>query len=240
MLRRAIPLSLFAVMFTSALFAAPVPPAPKADDSASPSAVKLLQHRKVQKELKMTAEQRIVILDGLADLEEEYEKKIDVLSRQPNAPEDAFDKLEKEHKKGIDKLLGDSAAKSLTAPQRKRLGQLDWRIRGVTAFSDPKVEKLLQLTDAQKKKVADLAERQRGEADRYFDNLGNEDDAKRKADLFAFRKDIMKQMEDALTADQKTGWAALLGDAATGFAADDLWLRIEEDSDLTLPPVPDK
>ncbi len=237
MSRRAIPLSAIAVLFAVPLLAAPVPPAPKVDDSVSPAAVKLLQHRKVQKELKMTAEQRIVILDGVADLEEEYEKKLDQLSRQPNAAEEAYDKLDREHRKGIDKLLGESAAKSLNAPQRKRLGQLDWRIRGVGAFTDPKLEKLLQLTDAQKKKAADLVERQKGEVNTYFDNLGNEDDAKRKTDLFATRKGFLKQMEDLLTADQKTGWAAMLGDAAPGFATDDLWLRIEEDFDLALPGV---
>ncbi len=235
MSRRAISLSAVAILFAIPLLAAPVPPSPKPDDSVSPSAIQLLQHRKVQKELKMTAEQRIGILDGLADLDEEYEKKLDALSRQPNAAEEQYDKLDKENRKAVDKLLGETAMKSLSAPQRKRLGQLDWRIRGVGAFADQKVEKLLQLTDAQKKKAAELVERQKGAANSYFDNLGNEDDAKRKTDLFASRKDFLKQMEDALTADQKTGWAALLGDAATGFAIDDLWLRIEEDADLLLP-----
>ncbi len=49
---------------------------------------------------------------------------------------------------------------------------------------------------------------------------------------------MQKQREDALTADQKTGWTALLGDAVSGFAVDDLWLRIEEDLDLDQPPAP--
>lgn len=191
----------------------------------------------MQKELKLTAEQRIVILDGLADLEEEYEKKLDAASRMPNVAEDAFDKLDKEHRKSIDKMLADTAVKSLNANQRKRLHQFDWRIRGVAAFTDPKVEKVLNLTDAQKKKATELAERLKSVADSYFDNLGNDDDAKRKADLFASRKDFLKQMEDTLTADQKTNWTALLGDAATGFVIDDLWLKIEEDADLGLSEV---
>ncbi|MFM8271839.1 MAG: hypothetical protein ACKODX_05835 [Gemmata sp.] len=235
MSRRAILVAALAVLFGGPLVAAPVPVAPKADDSVSAPAVRLLQERKVQKELKMSADQRIVVLDGIADLEEEFQKKIEELSRQPKAPEDAFDRLDKELKTKTEKLLGDTATKGLSAAQRKRLGQLDLRIRGVAAFGDEKVVRALQLTDKQKKTAADLAERQKNSAAGYFDNPGNEDDAKRKADLFKARKDFLKQMEDALTADQKAAWALLLGDGPTGFAADDLWLKIEEDADLALP-----
>jgi len=216
--------------------AAPVPPAPKADDSLSPSAVKLLQNRKIQKELKMTAEQRVTIFDGIADIDEAYEKKLDVLSRKPNANEEEYDKLDKERQKATDKLLADTA-KNLTAPQRGRLQQFDWRLRGAVAFTDPRVEKKLQLTDAQKKKAAEIAERMKGELSRYLDGLGDEnDEAKRKAELFDSRKARLKEMEDALTADQKTAWTTMLGTAPTGFVVDDLWLKIEEDADLMLPP----
>ena len=242
MFRRAIPM--VAVLFGAPLLAAPVPPAPRADDALAPSAVRLLQHRKVQKELKMTAEQRLAILDGLADLGEEHDKKVEAVAQMQNTPDDAFDKLDKEHKKGVDKLLGDAAAKSLGAPQRKRLQQLDWQVRGVAAFADPVVEKTLRLTDAQKKKAAELVGRQKSVADDFLDgggpipgggNGGGDDDAKRKTELFAKRKEFLKQMEDALTADQKAGWTTLLGTAPTGIAIDDLWLKIEEDAEPDEP-----
>lgn len=213
-----------------AVGAAPVPAGPKVDDTPAVSAVELLEHRKVQKELKMTAEQRIALVDGLADLDEEHEKKLDALVVPPNGGDEQFEKLDREHRKGIEKLLTDAATKSLTAAQRKRLQQLDWHVRGVAAFTDPRVAKLLQLTEAQQKKAAELAERQKGAADRYFDDPLNEDEAKRKTDLLASRKDFHKQMEDALTAEQKTAWKALLGAAPTSFAAADLWLKIEEDT----------
>src|SRR5262249_61526841 len=112
-----------------------------------------------------------------------------------------------------------------------RLQQIDFRIRGPVAFNEPQVEKKLQLTDAKKKKATEVAERIKAEMMRYLERGGDEDDAKRKMELFEFRKARLKEMEDALTADQKTTWTAMLGDAPTGFVVDDLWLKIEEDAD---------
>ncbi|MBN9117962.1 MAG: hypothetical protein J0I06_02140 [Planctomycetes bacterium] len=245
MSRRAIPFVFAVAVFSYGAFshhwatiacAAPVPPTPKPDDSASASARKLLQNRKIQKELKMSAEQRIVILDGLADIEEEHEKKLTELARMPNPSEEDYDKLDKARQKRTDKLLADAAAKTLTAPQRTRLRELHRRLLGPIAFTDAQVEKRLQLTDAQKKKAAVIAEQMKAEVERYLDGDGDENEAKRKADLFSFRKARLKEMEDALTADQKTAWDGLLGAAPTGFLVDELWLKIEEETDLLGPP----
>ena len=52
------------LIVAGAAYAAPVPALPKnADDDASLTAVKLLKNRKIQKELKLNAEQRIAIVD---------------------------------------------------------------------------------------------------------------------------------------------------------------------------------
>lgn len=217
--------------------AAPVPATPKADDSVSESATKLLQHRKVQKELKMSAEQRLAILDGLADIDDEYLDKLGALSNMPNANDTDYDKLDKDRQKRVDQLLADATAKSLSAAQRVRLQQLDWRLRGPTAFADPRVEKKLQLTDAQKKRVAEAAERMKGELDRYFDGGdGDETAEQRKAKLFDFRKSRLNELEGALTADQKATWSTLLGPAPTAFAVEELWLKIEDELSLTITP----
>jgi hypothetical protein len=237
MSRRAIPLvSALALLLPAPLGAAPVPAGPKADDAVSPTAARLVKQRKIQKELKMSAEQRIAVLDGLADVDEEYEKKLDALAKKPDAPEEESDKLEKEREKAVDKLL-EGAAGKLTAAQRARLRQLDLWLRGPAAFADPQVAAKLQLTDAQKKKAAEAVERLKGELDRYLDDAGDDDPAKHKAELFDFRHARLKELEDALTAEQKTAWAALLGAAPTGFAVDDLWLKLAEDGDAALPGV---
>jgi hypothetical protein len=230
MSRCAIP-PLAALLLSVVATAAPVPPQPAPDDSVAATAVQLLQHRKIQKELKMTAEQRIAIVDGLADIEENYDKKLDELGRMPNPPDEAYEKLDKERDKARDKLLADTATKGLSAAQRGRLRQLDWHVRGAAAFTDPQVEKKLQLTDAQKKKAADIAERLQGEVRRFIENEGVEDGTNPRTTLFAFRKDRLKEMVAALTADQKTAWTTMRGDAPTGFVADELWLKLALDLD---------
>src|SRR5262245_2027927 len=98
---------LFAALFlvTALADAAPVPMGKAPDEPVTPAAAKLLKYRKVQKELKMTAEQRVNLLDGLEDIEEDFEKQITALEKMPNAPDEAFDKLEKERMKSIEKLV---------------------------------------------------------------------------------------------------------------------------------------
>lgn len=218
-------------MVMSECDAAPVPPMPKADDSVSASASRLLAHRKIQKELKLSAEQRLAILDGIADLDDEHQKKVEELVRMPNFDNAAFDKLAAERQKQGDKLLTGLAAKSLTAAQRARLQQLDYRLRGPTAFTDPRVEKKLVLTDAQKKLAKETAERMSAELNRYLDGNGDDTPDRRKAELFDFRKARTKDMLGALTADQKTAWELMLGVAPTGFEVDELWLKVEEELD---------
>ncbi|MBY0460688.1 MAG: hypothetical protein K2V38_25500, partial [Gemmataceae bacterium] len=186
----------------------------------------------------------IALVDGLADIEEAHDKKIEALVRQPNPPEDAFEKLDKEQRQATDKLLTEAAAKSLTAAQRKRLAQVDLHVRGVAAFADERVAKLLQLTDAQKKIAAQLAKEQRAAAEGFLDGPNApvvrpvvDDEAQRKAELLKTRAGLLKKMTDALTADQKTNWANLLGDAPTAFDVNELWLKVEDEFD---PPPGDK
>lgn len=214
-------------------YAAPVPAPKPVDDSVSASAAALLEHRKAQKELKLSAEQRIVILDGLADIEEEHSDRLNELSRRPDANEQDFDKAEKRRQKEVDTLLANTAAKTLTAAQRTRLQQIDYHVRGVYAFTDPRVEEKLKLTDAQKKAAKDASERVVGELEGYFDR-GDEGGVNRKTEVFDFRKARLKELVATLTADQKAAWEALLGTAPTGFDADELWLKIEEEKDLSI------
>src|SRR5262245_58309142 len=104
-------------LLSSLADAAPVPVGPKAPDEPVPTATaKLLRYRKVQKELKMSAEQRINLYDALEDIEEDYEKRLLMLEKMPNAADDAFDKLDKARLTSIEKLVKQTADKELSAP----------------------------------------------------------------------------------------------------------------------------
>ncbi len=239
MLSRANPL-LVALLVASQTAAAPVPPQPKPDDSVSTSAVRLLEHRKIQKELKMTGDQRIAIVDGRADVEEAFEKKFAELGNNPNATEEMYAALDRAQRKALDDVLATAVAKGLTAAQRGRLRQLDWHVRGAEAFADPQVAKKLQLTDVQQKKAAEVTEQLRAGVNRYLQGDGEEDENKRKAGLFGFRAERLKEIEGTLTADQKTAWANMRGPAPAGFNLDELWLRTEEDKEFVAVPEPGK
>jgi hypothetical protein len=224
-----------AVLVCAPLCAAPVPARPKADDAPPATATKLLEHRKVQKELKMTAEQRVELLDALADADEAFEKKFEELAKLPNPPDEAFDKLDREQEHARAKAYA-AAANGLTAAQRARLNQLDLRVRGVAALADPAVERALQLTDAQKKKAKDAIEQLKAQVEKYLDGDGDDEtDEQRRDKLFAFRAERLKDAEAALTKEQQAAWARMLGDKPAALDLNDLWLRAEEDAELFAP-----
>ncbi len=226
----------FAVLVCGPLCAAPVPVQPKADAAVPPSAARLLAHRKLQKELKMTAEQRIALVDALEDVDEEYAKKFQDLAKVPNLPDEAFDRLDRAQEAARAKALSD-AAKGLTAAQRARLNQLDVRVRGVAAFADPAVEQALELTAAQKKTVKTALEQLKAAVDKFLDGDGDENDTEgqRKAKLFAVRAERQKDIEALLTKDQREKWARLQGEKPAALDVNELWLHAEEEADLVVP-----
>lgn len=220
------------LLVVPAALAAPVPATTGGDDTVPPAAAKLLRFRKVQKELMMTAEQRIALVDALEDIDENYEKEITRILKLPNAPDEALDKADQNRRKAIEKLMTETAAKSLSAGQRTRLRQIDWQLRGPAAFTEARVEKALQLTDDQKKAAAALAERQQQMAEQYLDQIGSDTEEKLKADLFAFRKEATMKFVTSLKPDQRDAWKAMLGEPVKGFDVHELWLQVIEEEDL--------
>jgi hypothetical protein len=220
------------LLVTAGASAAPVPAGPKADDAVPYPTAKLLKYRQVQKELRMTAEQRINLHDALEDIEEEYEKRLLALDKLPNVPDEAFQKVEKDRLKALEKLLTTTGEKVLTPVQRARLRQVGRQVSGPAAFADPQVQKALQLGDDEKKAAAALAEQAEAKADLYLTHLGDDDEDKVKAEVVAFRKESVKQFTGLLTAERRDAWKALLGEPVQGFDADALWLRLVEEEDL--------
>ena len=225
------------LMVAGAACAAPVPALPKnADDDASLTAVKLLKNRKIQKELKLNAEQRIAIVDGLADIDESIDKMRTALLKQPNPTPDKFEKLEKESQDAKVKLLKATAAKTLTPGQRSRLKQITRQIHGPESFNDPALQKLLAFTDAQKKAVATFEKQLEEKITSYLSLLGNDDSDNRKEELLKFREESLKTLVAGLAMDQREVWKSLLGEPVKGFDAIELWFTLlEEDDDKPVP-----
>lgn len=229
--------SLFALLSLAApLAAAPVPKGPDApDEPATYDTARFLKYRKVQKELKMTAEQRINLIDGLEDIEEDYEKRLLALDKMSNVPAEMYDKLDAERQKSLEKLVTTTADKHLTAAQRTRLRQLGWQILGPSAFTDKALQKLLKMTEAQKENAEELAEQVEGQADRYLDALGDDNEDKVKAEVVEFRKTEVKKFVESLKADQRELWKALVGEPVKGLNVDELWFKFIEDEELAVP-----
>ena len=220
------------LIVASAVAAAPVPIPPKAaNDEASPAAAKLLKNRKVQKELKLSAEQRITIVDGFADIDEAIDKKREKLLKQQNATPDVFDKLEKEHQEAIAKLLKTLPGKLLTAPQRSRLNQIHRQIQGPESFTEPALDKLLAFTETQKTTIAKFQKDLEEKIELYLGTLGNDDSDNRKEDLLKFRNESLKSLVAGLTMDQREVWKSLLGEPVKGLDALELWFTLLEEAD---------
>ena len=212
------------------LAAAPVPPKPN-DTEVSLPAAKLLRHRKVQKALNLSAEQRIAVIDGLADLDEDYNRRLNALLKRKDATDEALEKLEGQRDAATGKFFRRIASKTLTAEQRTRLRQLDRQLRGPAAAADPAVQAALQLTAAQKKTAADLAGQLRLKAIAYLDKFGHDDADNLKEDLLKFRSAAAKTLDAVLTPDQRAAWKALLGPPVSGIDPVALWLSELEETD---------
>lgn len=221
-----------AVLFlASGAAAAPVPEGPGAEDSVSLPAARLLQHRQVQKELKLTAEQRLLIIDGLQDVDEAQDKKIEMILRKPNVPDEEVQAAEREHVQKREKLLTEFAAKQLTTAKRTRLRQIYWHLRGVEAFKDPRVVKALQLTADQKEALDALMDQVTAKVGDFQNAPAGEEEDKVKVELMKLRADVLKKADAALDPEQRAAWKAMRGEPIAGFNADDFWVKMLADEE---------
>ena len=126
-------------------------------------------------------------------------------------------KLTEETKKAVEGVL--------EAKQTKRLGEIDYQLKGFAAFADKAVQEKLKLDDVQKDKLKGINEeytkdrtelaKDRPRGGRPGAQQSDEDKAKlaeftKKSD--ALRKEAEDKATGVLTADQKTAWKDLVGE----------------------------
>lgn len=134
----------------SAAIAAPLPHAQTADPGKlTVEHVFLASHQKIQKELKLSAEARVAMIDALAEIDDQEEE----YRRRQQASLVAV-----RQEKDYVAARRAAVAKSLTPAEFRRLIQIDWQLCGAMAFRDPEVASALALSDKQKKLVAEAVE----------------------------------------------------------------------------------
>jgi Spy/CpxP family protein refolding chaperone len=168
----------------------------------------LLANEGVQKELKITDEQKDKLKAASEKFQADNKDEIAKL-RDRNTPQE--DRAE------IRKKISEASAKALSGilkpEQEKRLKQIEMQQQGAFAFADPEVQKTLKLTDDQKDKIKTINE-EAGKAMREaFQGGGggrpSPEAAKKMADM---RKETKEKIDAVLTPDQKKAWKDMTGE----------------------------
>jgi Spy/CpxP family protein refolding chaperone len=165
----------------------------------------LLRSPDVQKDLKITDEQKTKLEDAVKKETEKRQEQFAAM-KEGGFDKDKMQAAMKEMAEAADKTVKEI----LNADQQKRLKQITWQQAGSAAFSDKDVESALKLTDEQKDKIKGLNE-EMGEDMRNIarESQGNREEMQTK--MTALRKETMEKAEGVLTADQKKSFTAMLG-----------------------------
>ncbi len=135
--------------------AAPVPKPPQSVDAArlTMEHIYLASHQKIQKELKLSAEARVAMIDALAEIsEDEIEAGRNIVAWGPPLPTPG--EKPDGRMKDFFALRRAAVAKSLTTDEFRRLTQIDWQLCGAVAFRVPEVATALALSEKQKATIA--------------------------------------------------------------------------------------
>jgi len=163
----------------------------------------LLMTPGVQKELKLTDEQKQKVETALKEFREkhadDYSKLRDL---EPKEQMEAFQKLTHESREAVTPILDKE--------QAKRFKEIDRQVRGVQAFADHDVQKHLKLTDKQKEEIKTIQEDSVKQMREIFTNAqGDAQGAREK--FTALRKDSLEKVTKILTDDQKKTWKEMTG-----------------------------
>ena len=82
---------------------------------------------------------------------------------------------------------------------------------GVQAFSTPRVQEALKLTDDQKSKIREINTTTMREATEARESAGD-DRAAARTKMISIRKDALSKVQALLTNDQKSSWKELTGE----------------------------
>ncbi len=103
-----------------------------------------------------------------------------------------------------------AAGEFLKPEQITRLKQISYQQRGVGAFSDPEVQKKLNITDSQKTDLHAITEEMRTESQTIFQENREDREALMKK-MTELRKSSLAKAEAKLNDEQQKTWKEMLG-----------------------------
>lgn len=174
----------------------------------APTGAMLLASEDVQKDLKLTDEQK--------------EKYKAFSTKQQEAMRELFsggERPDREKMQEIMKKNQEESAKfvkdTLTADQGKRLKQIGYQVGGVNVFASEDVQKELKLSDEQKEKIKGIMDQMRKDMADIRGGAGGgrpmqlTPEQQKKAE--ALRKEATEKVQEVLTSDQKKTWETMVG-----------------------------
>lgn len=204
--------------------AAPIPRDVTVEAPLEPTAARLLYHKIVRKELKLSVPQVTAVVAEMRRLEEARVRRLAAIGGQvPDDPQ-PLRRLAEEHERALTRAAQELAHKLLDGPQRQRLAQIDRRLRGPLAFRDSAVMAALQLGPHQRQAIITAVNAYASEEDRYLSGAVDGDDTKLREELLTLRQDTLSEIERLLTPPQRDAWQKLLGPAVAAFDPTDFHL----------------
>jgi hypothetical protein len=170
----------------------------------------LLANSGVQKELKLDDKQ----LDKAKELAEKTSEK----AREARESLQGLDQEERRTKqqelnRELNATALKAAAEFLKPEQITRLRQISNQVRGVQAFTDPEIQKKLNLTDSQKSDIQEI-QRESMEGLRGLFSQDQSDEERQAAmkKLTELRKQALSKAEAKLNDEQQKTWKELIGE----------------------------
>jgi hypothetical protein len=167
----------------------------------------LLTNESVQKELKLEDQQA----EKTKEIGEKARQKFTEFrsSAEGLSQEERMTKMQ-ELNREINESTMKAAGEFLKPEQITRLKQISYQQRGVTAFSDPEVQKKLNITDTQKTDLHAIAEELRTEGRTIFEENRDDREAMMKK-MTELRKTTLAKAEAKLNDEQQKTWKEMLG-----------------------------
>ena len=177
-----------------------------------PTGVALLSSEDVQKDLKLTTEQKEKVKTYLAKQAEERRASGGGGGARPDA--ETLAELRKKTQEANASFQKDA----LTDDQSKRLKQIGLQVGGLGVFSSEEVAKDLKISDEQKEKIKTITDQLRKDRTEVRGGAGGGGggrpqpltaDQQKKID--ALQKEAAEKVQEVLTSDQKKSWETMIG-----------------------------